>query len=414
MIDASANLRRPSDRRTDPPDASKARLAHQKHESSRTRVLLVAPIGDIGGAEQVFLRLAGHLPKFGVEPVVACMRPGPLAEAARALGVAAFAYRPHRYRQIGLVAKGAGWLVQLARSTNVDLLHASHTAHLYAGPACRWLGIPEVWHLHDYPHRRTNLERLLLMCRPSHTIFTTNKVRSGYPKLATAPHSVIPPTSVDAEMLAGPQSDVEVRGALGLPAGPLFLTVARLQTHKGHPYLIDAAKRVLAVHPQAQFVIVGKAADDAQAAYRDSLVRQASSLGIEKHVHFPGYVGNAELAVLYRCATALVHPAITEGYGLTLLEAMAGGLPVIAAAADGPAEIIADGRNGLLVPTADAEALAAAIMRLLNDPPLARRLADEGRRYASSNRVEHMVDRVAEVYRQVMAQRGGARGVVAT
>jgi len=139
--------------------------------------------GEIGGAEQVFLALARRMPEFGVEPLLACMRPGPLIAAASARGLPSFSFRDHRYRHLVSVRAGISWLAELAGDHRVDLIHTTHTAHLYSGPAARRVGRPEIWHLHDYPSTSDWVERLALAIRTDYTIFTTDKVRGGYPKL---------------------------------------------------------------------------------------------------------------------------------------------------------------------------------------------------------------------------------------
>ena len=106
---------------------------------------------------------------------------------------------------------------------------------------------------------------------------------------------------------------------------------------------------------------------------------------------------------LYRVSTAVVHPAFSEGYSVTLQEAMALGTPVIAAAADGPSELINHGKNGLLVPIKDTAALADAILSLLNDPVLARGLSETGFRDAEDAKIETMVERTSAVYRETLA-----------
>jgi glycosyltransferase involved in cell wall biosynthesis len=369
---------------------------------NRLRVLLVSPVGEIGGGEKVFLALIENLPKFQVEPVLACMRPGPLAEVVRKLGIEVFEFKNHRYRQFSVVWEGIQWLAQVIRKTEAQLVHANHASHIYSSLATRLTNIPEVWHLHDYPYHWDWVDRLSIRLTTDHVIFTTNKVKSGYPHLYVRPHSVIPPTCIDPTYLCAfvPQTDIRVR--YHLSASPLFLTVARLQKHKGHPYLLDAVSTVVKSHPNVIFAIVGKPSGDEQEHYMQALLIQAKKLGIEEQVKFLGYVSESDLVSLYHEASALVHPAITEGFGLVLLESMFLGTPVIAAAADGPSELIADGQTGLLVPTGDGDSLAKAIIRFLDTPDLARTLSDRGMAAAKKFSVEKMLQATVYVYRSLV------------
>lgn len=370
------------------------------------RIMLVSPVGEVGGAEQVFLSLAKRLPEHGIEPVLACLRPGPLEDKARQLGIPVFSFRNHRLRQWPTALRGVKWLEKLALDMQIDLLHANHAAHLYSGLVSKRTGIPELWHIHDYPYHLDLIERLGLRLPSRHVLFTTERVKSGYKNLLNVnKSSIIAPTCIDAVKLLAYPAQENIRTRYGLGGGPLFLTVARLQEHKGLHHLIAAVPQVLRSCPEAEFVIVGKASGMEQEAYRQRLLAQCDQLGVSNSVHFLGYVSDPDVAALYREASALVHPALTEGYGLTLIEAMLLGLPVIAAAADGPQEIIEHQKNGLLVPTADPRRLAEAVVTLLNQPDFAEALKLGGREFASKSSSETMAGKTAEIYRTLLEER---------
>jgi glycosyltransferase involved in cell wall biosynthesis len=149
-------------------------------------------------------------------------------------------------------------------------------------------------------------------------------------------------------------------------------------------------------------VIAGRASGPEQEDYLTELKQEVARLGLQGRVLPPGFIANDDLGPLFRDAVALVHPAVTEGYGLVLLEAMAHALPVIAVAAAGPSEIIRHEKNGLLVPVRDPSALALAMNRLLEDPALASRL----RAHPEVDVAQRSVDLVQEtvaVYRRILA-----------
>lgn len=367
------------------------------------RVLLVGPVGEVGGAEQVFLSLARRMPEFGVEPILACMRPGPLVATAAAQGVPTYSFRDHRYRHLLSVRAGISWLAQVAGDHRVDLIHATHTAHLYSGPASRRVRVPEIWHLHDYPYTMDWIERIALTIRTDYTIFTTDKVSSGFPKLRRGPHSVIPPNIVEPEKWSRSRiHGDDLRKRYRLEGGPIVMNVARMQPHKGHPDLLRAVPGILKRCPDTIIAIVGKAGSPQQEIYRQSLVGLSEELGVADHVRFLGFVPDDDLAALYREATVLAHPSRSEGYGLTLLEAMAAGLPVVATEADGPASIVKDGQTGLLVPIGEPDELASALLSVLEEPALRRRLSDKAEEYVLSVNCRTTVERTVEVYRRVL------------
>jgi len=166
----------------------------------------------------------------------------------------------------------------------------------------------------------------------------------------------------------------------------VVLFVGNLIERKGVRYLIDAVHRLSSRIP-ARLLILGKG----DAGERSRLEEQVRSLGLEDRVEMPGRVPEPELHRAFGRAHVLVLPSIvdargdTEGLGVVLLEAMSYRLPVIASKVGGITDIVADGRTGLLVPPADAVALASALERLATDAPLAERLAEAGRQYVQEH-----------------------------
>jgi len=159
--------------------------------------------------------------------------------------------------------------------------------------------------------------------------------------------------------------------------GVLF--VGRLVERKGVRYLIEAVQR-LAPHRRARLVIIGDGPE------RERLAEQVRRGGLEGRVELRGRVSDRELRQAYADASVLVLPAIvdtrgdTEGLGVVLLEAMSYRVPVVASDLGGITDIVTGEENGLLVPPADAAALAAALERLAADAALAGRLGNAGYR----------------------------------
>ncbi len=304
-------------------------------------------------------------------------------------------------RQVPKVLQGIKWLSQIVRQTQADILHSNHTVHLYSGPVSRITKIPELWHIHDYPYHLDALDKMILRLPVQHILFTTERIKSGYPMLKAA-SSIIAPTCVDPDRLRAFPLQENIRQRYDLSGGPLLLTVTRLQEHKGLHYLIAAIPQILQAYPNTKFAVVGKASGPEQIAYRERLLAQCTTLKITKNISFLGYVPDEDLVALYHEATALVHPATSEGYGLTLLEAMALGVPVIATAADGPKEIIKHKTNGLLVPPADHLSLAEAVIGLLSEPELAKSLSTNGQEYADRMSLDAMVTQTVNVYRKAI------------
>jgi glycosyltransferase involved in cell wall biosynthesis len=183
--------------------------------------------------------------------------------------------------------------------------------------------------------------------------------------------------------------DLERFGAArAAPAGEVSLvgTVGRLAPQKDQETLLEAAALV----PEARFVLVG------DGELRPELERRAAELGIADRVTFTG--AREDVPELLASFDVFAHPSLFEGFCLAVLEAQAAGVPVVATPVGGIPETVVDGETGLLVPTRDPTALAAAIRRLLEDREFAQRLADAARRSARRYSTERMVEETLKVY----------------
>lgn len=159
------------------------------------------------------------------------------------------------------------------------------------------------------------------------------------------------------------------RPAPETPAHLLF--VGRLAAVKGVPVLLEALQGLIGDHPDLRLTLVGDGPE------RDGLERLAAGLG--NHVDFVGYRSQDEVAALLREATALVLPSFAEGLPVVLMEALAARLPVVTTRIAGVAELVEDGKSGLLVPPGDLVALRAALARVLGDPVMRARMGAAGR-----------------------------------
>ncbi len=193
---------------------------------------------------------------------------------------------------------------------------------------------------------------------------------------------------VDTDRFASGEVD---RAAL-LPALPpdavVVGTVGRLDPVKGHLDLVAAATRL---DPAVHVVIVGDGPE------RDRLAAAISSSGVADRVHLLGE--RSDISELLRAFDLFCLPSLAEGISNTLLEAMATGLPVVATRVGGNPELVADGETGMLVPSADPAALAAALGRLTADPALRRRMGEAARaRTVDDFSLDAMVARYAACY----------------
>ncbi|MBI5163390.1 MAG: glycosyltransferase [Magnetospirillum sp.] len=164
------------------------------------------------------------------------------------------------------------------------------------------------------------------------------------------------------------QAEPLPRADFATPEGvPLILALGRLHPNKAFDVLIAALPAV----PGAHLWIAG------EGPLRGQLEQQAAALGVAERVRFLGW--REDVAALFATADLFCCPSRHEPLGNVVIESWAQGVPVVAAAAEGPTQLIADGVDGLLAPVDDAAALGAALTRMLNQPGLAASLGAAGR-----------------------------------
>jgi glycosyltransferase involved in cell wall biosynthesis len=295
-------------------------------------------------------------------------------------------------------------MVETARAYDPDVVYSCQQKWDNAAAAyiARRLGKPLVIELHYIigPWLGGATLRSLLTC--DHVITVSDFIRDEALRHGVPPERVttirntfrpMPPVPADAR--------AAVRAELGVPGdAPLIGIIARLDPGKGHHDTIDAFARVAAAHPTARLVIVGDGliVGEVEAAMAAS--------GLANRMRYVGY--RTDIPRVLSALDVFIHPSRRDPCPLGVMEASAAGLPVVAYAEGGIAEIVAQGETGLLSPPEDVEGLAASLLRLVSEPELARRMGRAGReRIATQFRPEAAGEAFAAVMRQVA--RGRAR-----
>lgn len=187
--------------------------------------------------------------------------------------------------------------------------------------------------------------------------------------------------------------------AVDVPEGPPELAcIGRLVPQKGFDRALDALAIVVAERPDVHLSIAGTGPS------KDDLVAQIAELGLEQHVSLLGVVSRGQVADLLSQSTAVVMPSRFEGLPLVALEAAWMARPVVAADAPGLRAGVEDGVTALVVDGEDTEALAQAILRLVDDRALARKLGAEARHRVEHGRtLRHVVDDYEALYERLVA-----------
>lgn len=189
-----------------------------------------------------------------------------------------------------------------------------------------------------------------------------------------------------------------LRQRFGFGSSPLVGIIARLSDVKGHAYLIEAMNEMVHGMPGVKCLIVG------EGPLEQELKAQVAHLRLEASVKFLKTSGQAsEILPMF---DVFVMPSLQEGFGLSVMEAQACGVPVVASRVGGLMEAVKDGETGMLVPPRDHLALADALIKVLADKNLASRLGLAGREWIVKNfAMDEMVQRTLGVYADVLKQK---------
>jgi glycosyltransferase involved in cell wall biosynthesis len=346
-----------------------------------------------GGARQVVYLLEG-LKRRGVDSVLVCARDGVIEQAAAPWVSRCYALPMGGDLDLRLVWR----LRQIIASERPDIvhLHSRRGADLLGGLAARFCGVkcvlsrrvdnrePRWWVAWKY----RLYHRVITISQGIHDVL----VGEGVPpaKLACVRSAVSP------EAFAQTCDRAWFHKAFPLSQDVLTLAViAQLIPRKGHRYLLQALPELLKAFPTLRLLLFGQGAEESR------LRAQVDTLGLTDRVTFAGF--RTDLPQILPCLDLVVHPALMEGLGISLLQAAAAGVPIVAVAAGGMPEVVRDGVNGLLVPPADSPALAAAINRLLADPGLRRRFGAAGKELVREKfSVAGMVEGNLQVYWQLL------------
>jgi glycosyltransferase involved in cell wall biosynthesis len=296
-----------------------------------------------------------------------------------------------------------GHLRSLVRDHGIDLVH---THSPYVAAVSRTVLGRRINHVHtehnvwDSYGRATYWGNLLTFPRNGHVFAVSENVRASIRYPSPLGFMSMPPLEtlyhgLDPAALRRWQSTDGVRAELGVPQdAPVFGTVANFRPQKAHADLVRAALRVREVVPTARLVLVG------QGPRERDVRRQVHELGLEDMVVFAGQRDDAPRVA--NSFDVFVLPSRYEGLAIALLEAMALGRPVVVTAVGGLSELVEDGTHGLVVPPGNPEVLAKAIVSLLLDADLRKRLGDAAHQRAAEFDIRKAVTRVEQVYEEML------------
>lgn len=350
-----------------------------------------------GGQEQTLLLMMGLRGRGHCAELIAVKRSA-IASRAEAAGI-----RVHAIPDVGRRIGAASWLRRLLSEKRFDIVYANEAHALTAA----WLA---------RSHRRVPLVAARRVAFPvSRGTLALGRYRAAARILAIsqavrnellaagldANRINVVPDGVQIPAAITPDARENARKRWGFrPDETVIECVGALTPEKGHGLLIDAFTKFRRDFSNFRLLLAG------EGRLRAQLERQAQAAGLGSAIVFAGFVPDVE--AVYAAGDLFVLPSLSEGAGSSLIQAMAYGLPVLGFGRQGVAEIIEDGRTGVLVREANAEALASAAVRMVRDAGFRERLSRAARETAASRySAERMIDDTARIFEELIA--GNAR-----
>lgn len=375
------------------------------------RVLVGMPFPEPhGGSERLLLELLERAGAEGLDPHVVFLAPGRMIEEARARGARTSLVHVRRPNHPLDAARAVTALRGVLAADRPDVVLSWHSrAHLYLGLAARLSArrVPVAWWQHHLPGRE-RLERAATAVPADLVVATSRAAAERQRALRPRRRCVVVNPGVAEPDPSHAAAGAELRAGLGLGEDAALVgIVGRLVRWKGQHRFLEAIALLRERGHDVAAVVVGGTTHGLEPEYAPYLRRRAAELGLEAHVRFTGHVDDplSWIAAL----DVLVNASEAEPFGMTLLEAMALRVPVVAVAAGGPVEIVEPGVSGALARDPSPAALADAIEPLL-DRDRARRLAEAGReRYERRFTAERFAAEAARVIRELAAAGRRAR-----
>jgi len=292
--------------------------------------------------------IAARAPRFGIEVLTSDLRRWPTTELRR--------------------------IAAAALQRRIDVIHTHMSrAHVF-GVLLRWMtGTACVATAHNRHFQLHWMLNDLVIAVSEATRRFHRRANLVLPRRIVTIHNF-----VDQERISGvgPEARRRTRHALGIHEdSPAIGAIGDVTPRKGLLYLVRAMPQILAAVPQTRLIVVGR--DDEKPDYVAKVKTAAQSLNVASRIVWTGR--RDDVPELLAALDLLVLPSLEESLPLSILEAMTAGLPVVATAVGGVPECVRHGQTGLLVPPAQSDALAEAVIRVLSDATLARRYGQAGR-----------------------------------
>ena len=379
---------------------ARIRLRRRSRPSGRLGVLYLLETGGPGGAERMLLDLAENLGP-GWEPVVGVMKAGWLQSQAALAGIPCAMVSGNGLGDLDVLER----LLETVETHEIDVIHAHEFYMSTIGTLVSWAtGVPLVVTIHGksyYPDKRRRRAACRLMAAGAAALVTVSEDLCRFFCHTTGtPLDRVRVIYNGIDLRGGSAArcrNPELLDSAGIPREAKIVgCVGNLYPVKGHLDLIRATQTIVKQRPTTHVVILGRG------ALHDVLVAEAQALGIRDRIHLLGY--RDDVKEWLSAMDVFTMPSLSEGLPLSLLEAMAAGVPPVVTEVGGMPEVVQDGETGFIIPARNVAALADRLAYLLGNPPLAAKMG-----VAARDRIldQFTVDRMAAEYRAVYRQAAG-------
>ncbi|OAF01295.1 lipopolysaccharide biosynthesis protein [Bradyrhizobium centrolobii] len=275
--------------------------------------------------------------------------------------------------------------------------HARRNNEMIAGVVLRALGWPlKLVFTSAAQRHHTWITRWLI--RRMDAIIATSEISASFLKV----RATVIPHGVETDVYAPPLDRAAAFAESGLPGSHAIGCFGRVRAQKGTDVFVDAMCRLLPHYPDFTAVIVGQVTPE-QLAFAGDLRKRIEAAGLQSRIVITGELPIEEVQRWYQRLTIYAFTSRNEGFGLTLIEAMAAGSALVAARAGAAELVVEDGVTGVLTPPGDADALVAALEPLMRDPAAATAMGARGRaRVLEQFSLDAEAARIGDVYRPLL------------
>lgn len=361
----------------------------REEENVSKRVVLFSHASDLSGAPIALARLAFRLPQHGFSPLVLLPGPGPLSGKLEQQGT--------EFR----VLKGPVKLIDFMKTLRKEdpvLVHVNSLVKSWPVLVSRMLRRPVVWHVHEFLGTKKMYAALIHMVSDGVILISKEQFTlfRGKEKACRIPNGI------DTAQYEKVKSSGIISEKMGESRKTDVIFIGRIEQNKGLLVLAKAAA-ILKERGWIRYIVVGGVPKGGQ-RYEQQVKAVLKCEGLESSFYFLGYRQN--IPEIIASCDLLCQPSYSDTFPLTVLEAMAGGLPVIGTSVGEVPSIIDEGKTGFVLQPGDHESLADRIKKLDDDPDLRRRMGMAGKtRVKKEYEIGIHAGRVAEFYNKVLKKR---------